>query len=202
MSDRREAEASRERARGGGFGNEEDRLRGHSLRSALAAAMTIAFAGAAAAQTAPDPARAAIEARYVQLRAAEDARDGAAIASFFTPDFVSLDVDGRAKNGAGIVAEITSMPVNPTRTAKATIVDFRRVDDEIIVRRRLAIHYAESANGANDAHIVDIDMRTTDAWTLAGAEWRLLSMATDAFRYSRNGKELAHQTRQGAAAAQ
>ena len=50
------------------------------------------------------------------------------------------------------------MPVNPTRTAKATIVDFRRVDDEIIVRRRIAIHYAESANGANDAHIVDVDM--------------------------------------------
>ncbi len=176
-------------------------MRGHSLRLALAAAMTIAFAGAAAAQTAPDPARAAIEARYVQLRAAEDARDGAAIATFFTPDFVSLGVDGRAKSGARVIAEVTGMAVNPTRTAKATIVDFRRVDDEVIVRRRLAIHYAQSANGANDAHSVDIDMRTTDAWTLAGGEWRLLSMATDAFRYSRDGKELAHQTRQGASEA-
>lgn len=176
----------------------EERLRGHSLRLALAAAVTIAFAGAATAQATPDPARAAIEARYVQLRAAEDARDGAAIATFFTPDFVSLGVDGRVKNGAGVIAEMTSMPVNPTRTAKATIVDFRRVDDEIIVRRRIAIHYVQSANGADDAHMVDVDMRTTDAWTLAGAEWLLLSMATDAFRYSRDGKELAHQTRQGA----
>ncbi len=180
-------------------------MRGRSLRLAFAAALTVAFAGAAAGQTAPDAARAAIEARYVQLRAAEDARDGAAIASFFTPDFVSLDVDGRAKNGAVVIAEVMSMPVDPTRTAKATILDFRRVDDEIIVRRRIAIHYAQSANGANGAdgaHVVDVDMRTTDAWTLAGAEWRLLSMATDAFRYSRDGKELAHQTRQGASQAQ
>ena len=67
-------------------------MRGHSLGLALAAAMIIAFAGAAAAKTAPDPARAAIEARYAQLRAAEDARDGAAIATFLTPDFVSLGI--------------------------------------------------------------------------------------------------------------
>src|SRR5579863_3522202 len=75
------------------------------------------------------PLRATLDDRYTALREAMSRRDRDAIASLLTPDFVSVDVRGKAVRSSEMIDSVLALNIDRSkRTAVTTLVDINEHD--------------------------------------------------------------------------
>ena len=147
--------------------------------------------GSASADPGADALRKTIEARYAALDRAEAARDGAAIAAIFAPNFVSVDVGGKTLSAAEVVATELKTPPDAARSVKGTMRSLRRVENRVVVEMQTETRWSEA-----DSHRYALVSRTTDVWVKRGPAWRMARTAVDEFTFFQDGRQLEREARQ------
>jgi hypothetical protein len=154
------------------------------------------FAGSTWASAADEAnLRPVLEDRYAAMKSAMEKRDGDALSSLLTANFVSVDVSGQQENAAQIIAELKQLPADDARTSKTTIRSIKvergtaRVEQEYDMKTKRA---------AADGKIQDIELVTVseDVWILSKGVWLCESTSTNQVDYTVNGQAVAHRTRQ------
>jgi ketosteroid isomerase-like protein len=132
------------------------------------------------------PLRPALDARYLDMRAAMASRDRARILALFTPDFVSEDIDGRTIGASTLTDRVTALDIDRSkRTVSTTITAIDAHGDEAVVLQRYAMSTTERLPNVAEA----LWTESEDVWRCVDETWlsaRTTTLAIETIRAGRH----------------
>lgn len=165
----------------------------HSLRNlGLFLVLSVACISAGStAGTADDSLRAALQARYADMKAAMAARDAAAIAAIFAPDFVSVDVSGQSKEASQVIADLNAMKPDPNRTSETTLIAITPGENAVTVEQRYDMKTIRTAADGTQ-HNIELVALSTDSWIKPADVWLIQRTVTNELSFFSDGQLVAH----------
>jgi ketosteroid isomerase-like protein len=134
------------------------------------------------------------EGRYAAMKAAMAARDGRAISKMLAPDFVSEDASGQKENANEMIQEVISLPKDPEKKSKTTILSVKTNQNGAVVDQRYNMKTTKSApdGSKRDVELIAV---STDRWIKSKDRWLLQRTVTNQMDYIVDGKQVIHQVR-------
>lgn len=90
--------------------------------------------------------RTAIEARYAQMKAAMASHDFKALRAILAPNFVSTDTSDKNESADAMIAAVSSMPTDPNRISKITLLSVQRNDAGVVVEQHYEMNTIKTGN--------------------------------------------------------
>ena len=138
--------------------------------------------------------RTAIEARYSEMKAAMASHDSKALGAILAQNFVSIDTSDKSETGDAMIAAVNSIPTDPNKISKTTLLSVQRNDAGAEVEQRYEMNTHKSGNDGAE-HTVRLETISTDTWILAQGQWRIQRSITNKLDYYIDGKLAAHKER-------
>jgi len=132
------------------------------------------------------------EGRYAAMKAAIAARDGQAISKMLAPDFVSEDASGQTENADDMIREVISLPKDPQKISKTTILSVKAKQNRAVVDQRYDMKTTKSASDGSKRDVKLIAV-STDTLLKSKDGWLLQRIVTNQMDYIVNGKHVIHQ---------
>jgi len=122
------------------------------------------------------PLRATLDDRYLAMRAAMAAEDGAAVAAILTDDFVSIDVKGKRTTAREMINQVLHLNIDRSkRTVATTLVEISTNPGIATVLQ----HYSMTTTGnALQTMPTMVQSFSTDTWREVDGTWRLARTET------------------------
>jgi hypothetical protein len=131
------------------------------------------------------PLRAALDARYLDMRAAMAAGDRARILALFTLDFVSEDIDGHKIDASTLTDRVTALDIDRSKRAvSTTITAIDAHDGGAVVLQRYAMSTTERSPNVPEA----LWTESEDVWRFVDGTWRSAGTTTLAIETIRAGR--------------
>jgi hypothetical protein len=131
--------------------------------------------------------------RYAAMKTAMEAHDADHMRALVTPDYQSIDAQGRLLGGVNelIAAMAFLAPPDPRRMVSSTIVSLKRDGDVATVHQRYDSKTGrKSLDGAD--HTYEQISLTTDTWVDGEGGWRMQKTQTDELTILVSGKTAMH----------
>jgi hypothetical protein len=129
------------------------------------------------------------------MKSAMEARDSDEVAAVLAPSFESVDVSGKTSSAAQMVEQVSTLPEDPRRVSKTTILSAQRDGGTAVVGQRYEMTSTKTQPDGTTDQIVEIVAVSTDTWVDLGGVWLLQRTATDELIYKIDGKVVAHKRR-------
>lgn len=159
---------------------------GLSLVLSVACISAGSIAGAA-----DDSLRAALQSRYAELKVATAARDAAALAAIFAPDFVSVEVSGQSRGASQVIAELNAVKPDPNKTSETTLITITPGASAVTVEQRYDMKSVRTAADGTQ-HNIELVALSTDSWIKPGDVWLIQRTVTHELAVFDGGKLIMH----------
>jgi hypothetical protein len=144
-----------------------------------------------AAQGGASDLRAKLSARYAEMKLAMARKDEVAIRSLLTPDFLSVDVEGKSEDAALLVKQVLALTSDPSRQSQTTLISVAATGNLAVVEQRYDMK--KTAIGADGSRkSVALTTVSSDTWSGENGVWRLARTATKQLDYSIDGITVVH----------
>lgn len=145
-------------------------------------------------EAADDTLKAALQSRYADMKAAMAARDAAAIAAIFAPDFVSVEVSGQSRDASQVIADLTAMKSDPDKTSETTLLSITPGPNAVTVEQRYDM---KSIVTAADGRRYNIELvaLSTDTWIKPADVWLIQRTVTNELSFFSNGQLIGHKVK-------
>jgi ketosteroid isomerase-like protein len=144
-----------------------------------------------AASAADDPVTVTLQARYAAMKIAMEAHDSAAISAVLAPDFVSVDVSGRSKNGSQMISEVVSLKSDPNRSSHTTLISVDLNPPLAVVHQRYEMTTIKTDSDGTQ-HKIGVTALSTDIWVKSAGDWLIERTATEEMSLFQDGATVLH----------
>jgi hypothetical protein len=131
--------------------------------------------------------KAALQSRYLDMKSAVDAHDGAAMAAILAPDFASVDISGRSQTASQMIAEVNAMKPDPNRSSETTLISITPGAKAVTVEQQYDMKtIALRPNGTQ--HKFEMVALSTDSWVKPADVWLIERTVTTEVSYFTDGR--------------
>ena len=135
-----------------------------------------------------------IQARYDQFGAAIDEKDWAALRMIYSPDYRSVDTEGKSATVEMEISGLQQAPHLPDKKVKTTIVSLRLANDMAYVEQRVDESFSKS-DPTGKRHAFVLVAHSSDIWRRSDSKWVIVETATNDIDLSVDGVVVSHKNR-------
>jgi ketosteroid isomerase-like protein len=168
-------------------------MRPDRLLRALSLSLVLSVA-CVSAGSADDSLRAALQSRYADLKAATAARDAAALAAIFAPDFVSVEVSGRSRGASQVIADLNAVKPDPNKTSETTLITITPGASAVTVEQRFDMKSVMTAADGTQ-HNIELVALSTDSWIRPADVWLIQRTVTNELSFFNDGQLVMHEVK-------
>ncbi len=143
------------------------------------------------AGSADDSLRAALQARYADMKAAMAAHDAAALAAILAPDFVSVDVSGQSKGASQVIADVNALKPDPNKTSETILISITPGANAVTVEQRYDMKTVRTAADGTQ-HPMELVALSTDSWVKPAETWLMQRTVTNELSFFSDGQLVMH----------
>lgn len=160
----------------------------------LTVCVLVVLAGGISKASDAESIKSTLQGRYAEMKTAMAAHDDKALAALLAPDFVSVDVSGRAEGAAQMIQEVDALKPDPLKVSNTTLLSVETHDAVALVEQRYDMKTVKTAADGTKRNVELITL-SNDTWSDASGTWLLQKSETEQLDFFVNGQRVAHQTR-------